>query len=47
MTLGLLERKGHTQTATNHLAKGVATALKGKAAYTRTRGLEWQVAWHC
>lgn len=39
MTLGLLERKGHTQTATYHLAKGVATALKGKAAYTRTRGL--------
>jgi ATP-dependent DNA helicase RecG len=37
--LGLLERRGHTQSATYHLAKGVATALKGKAAYTRTRGL--------
>ena len=37
--LTLLERKGHTATATYHLAKGVATALKGKAAYTRTRGL--------
>lgn len=37
--LGLLERRGHTQSATFHLAKGVATALKGKAAYTRTRGL--------
>lgn len=37
--LGLLERRGHTMTATYHLAKGVATALKGKAAYTRSRGL--------
>jgi ATP-dependent DNA helicase RecG len=37
--LNLLERKGHTTAATFHLAKGVATALKGKAAYTRTRGL--------
>lgn len=37
--LGLLERRGHTHTATYHLAKGVATALKGKVAYTRTRGL--------
>lgn len=37
--LSLLERRGHTGTATYHLAKGVATALKGKAAYTRTRGL--------
>jgi len=37
--LSLLERKGHTATATFHLAKGVATELKGKAAYTRTRGL--------
>jgi ATP-dependent DNA helicase RecG len=35
----LLERRGHTATATYHMAKGVATALKGKAAYTRTRGL--------
>lgn len=38
--LGLLERRGHTHTATYHLAKGVATALKGKAAYTRSRGLD-------
>jgi ATP-dependent DNA helicase RecG len=37
--LGLLERRGHTATATFHLAKGVAKELKGKAAYTRTRGL--------
>ncbi len=37
--LGLLERRGYTHAATYHLAKGVATALKGKAAYTRTRGL--------
>lgn len=37
--LGLLERRGHTHTATYHLAKGVAMAVKGKAAYTRTRGL--------
>ena len=37
--LGLLERKGHTAAATFHLAKGVAMELKGKAAYTRTRGL--------
>jgi hypothetical protein len=33
--LGLLERKGHTAAETFHLAK----ELKGKAAYTRTRGL--------
>lgn len=37
--LDLMERKGHTSAATYHLAKGVAKALKGKAAYTRTRGL--------
>lgn len=37
--LGLVERRGFTHAATYHLAKGVATALKGKAAYTRTRGL--------
>lgn len=37
--LGLLERKGHTVSATFHLAKGVAKELKGKAAYTKTRGL--------
>ena len=37
--LSLLERKGHTSAATFHFAKGVATELKGKVAYTRTRGL--------
>lgn len=37
--LGLMERRGHTSSATFHLAKGVAKELKGKAAYTRTRGL--------
>jgi ATP-dependent DNA helicase RecG len=37
--IGVLERKGHTAAATFHLAKGVAKELKGKAAYTRTRGL--------
>lgn len=37
--LNLIERKGHTATATFHLAKGVAKELKGKAAYTKTRGL--------
>ena len=37
--LNLIERKGHTATATFHLAKGVAKELKGKAAYTKSRGL--------
>ncbi|HLO62693.1 MAG TPA: RNA-binding domain-containing protein [Azonexus sp.] len=37
--LGLIERKGYTASATFHLAKGIAKELKGKAAYTRTRGL--------
>ena len=37
--LSLIERKGHTAAATFHLAKGVAKELKGKAAYTKTRGL--------
>ena len=38
--LSLLERKGgHTASATFYLAKGVAKDLKGKAAYTRSRGL--------
>jgi ATP-dependent DNA helicase RecG len=36
---GFLERKGGTRTATFHLAKGVASDLLGKAAYTRTRGI--------
>ncbi|MGC4060455.1 MAG: ATP-binding protein [Aquabacterium sp.] len=38
-SFGLLERKGHTASATFHLAKGIAKELKGKAAYTRNRGL--------
>ncbi len=37
--LNLIERRGHTASATFHLAKGVAKELKGKAAYTKTRGL--------
>lgn len=35
----LIERRGHTASATFHLSKGIARELKGKAAYTRTRGL--------
>lgn len=35
----VLERKGHTASATYYLAKGVAKELKGKAAYTKARGL--------
>ncbi len=37
--LGLIERRGHTASATFYLAKGIAKELKGKAAYTKTRGL--------
>ena len=37
---GFLERRGRTKAATYHLAKGVANDLHGKAAYTRTRGLD-------
>lgn len=37
--LGLLERKSHTRSATFHLNKGIAIELLGKAAYTKTRGL--------
>lgn len=37
--LGLLERRGHTSSATYYLAKGLAKELKGKAAYTKIRGL--------
>jgi ATP-dependent DNA helicase RecG len=37
--LNLIERKGHTAAATFHLAKGIAKELKGKAAYTKLRGL--------
>jgi len=39
LPLNLIERKGHTAAATFHLSKGVAKELKGKAAYTKTRGL--------
>lgn len=38
-TLALIERRGHTASATFHLAKGIAKELKGKAAYTKMRGL--------
>jgi ATP-dependent DNA helicase RecG len=37
---GFLERKGGTKAATFHLTKAVARDLHGKAAYTRTRGLD-------
>ena len=37
--LALIERRGHTASATFYLAKGIAKELKGKAAYTKTRGL--------
>jgi ATP-dependent DNA helicase RecG len=37
--LGLIERRGYPAAATFYLAKGIAKELKGKAAYTKTRGL--------
>jgi ATP-dependent DNA helicase RecG len=37
---GFLERRGRTKAATFHLTKGAAKDLLGKAAYTRTRGLD-------
>jgi ATP-dependent DNA helicase RecG len=37
---GILERKGKTKAATYHLTKAVTKDLLGKAAYTRTRGLD-------
>lgn len=37
--MGLLERKSHTRSATFHLTKGTARELLGKAAYTKSRGL--------
>jgi len=37
---GILERKGRTRAATYHLTKAVAKDLLGKAAYTRTRGVD-------
>lgn len=37
---GILERRGRTKGATYHLVKGIAKDLLGKAAYTKTRGLD-------
>jgi len=37
---GILERRGRTRAATYHLAKAVAKDLLGKAAYTKTKGLD-------
>lgn len=36
---GILERRGNTSAATFHLTKSVARDLLGKAAYTKTRGI--------
>jgi len=37
---GILERRGRTKAATYHLTKSVTKDLLGKAAYTKTRGLD-------
>jgi len=37
---GILDRSGHTRAATYHLTKSMAKDLLGKAAYTKTRGLD-------
>ncbi len=37
---GILERRGNTAAATFHLTKKVARDLLGKAAYTKTRGID-------
>ena len=37
---GILERRGRTKAVTYHLTKAVAKDLLGKAAYTRSRGLD-------
>lgn len=37
---GILERRGRTPAATFHLTKAVARDLLGKAAYTRTKGID-------
>ncbi len=37
---GILERKGGTRAATYHLSRTVADDLLGKAAYTRTKGID-------
>jgi ATP-dependent DNA helicase RecG len=38
--IGILERRGKTKAATYHLSKNVAKDLLGKAAYTKTKGLD-------
>lgn len=37
---GILERRGNTAVATFHLTKAVARDLLGKAAYTKTKGID-------
>ncbi len=37
--VGVLDRRGRTRATTYHLTKGLAKDLLGKAAYTKTRGL--------
>ncbi|HEX6985893.1 MAG TPA: hypothetical protein VF170_10975, partial [Planctomycetaceae bacterium] len=37
---GILERRGKTKAATYHLNKAVASDLLGKAAYTKSKGVE-------
>ncbi|MGQ4808740.1 hypothetical protein NKDENANG_02128 [Candidatus Entotheonellaceae bacterium PAL068K] len=37
---GILERRGKTKTVTYHLNKAVARDLLGKAAYTKTKGVD-------
>jgi ATP-dependent DNA helicase RecG len=37
---GILERKGHTKTATYFLAKPVANDLIGKVAYSKSKGID-------
>lgn len=37
---GILERRGNTAAATFHLTKAVAKDLLGKAAYTKTKGID-------
>jgi ATP-dependent DNA helicase RecG len=37
---GILERRGMTKAATYHLSKAVARDLLGKAAYTKTKGVD-------
>lgn len=37
---GVLDRRGHTAAATFHLTKSVARDLLGKAAYTKTKGID-------